>query len=84
MFLMNLRVFLFRINNNRNPPEPVKNLTEQTEKPIKTQCKPSLTEKTIKNKGNEKIFGKLRCLTVFRFFSNKMIKKHGNVELEKT
>ena len=53
VFLMNVGVFLFRKNHNRNPPEPTKNLAEQTEKPIKTHCKPCknrLTEKRSKIK----------------------------------
>ena len=37
VFLINVGVFLFRKNHNRNPPEPAKNLAEQTEKPVKTQ-----------------------------------------------
>ena len=40
MALINKGVFLFRKNHNRNPPEPTKNLAEQTERPIKTNCKP--------------------------------------------
>ena len=65
-------------NHNMSPPEPTKNLAKQTEKPIKTHCKPAkntLTQETIK-KDNENDFANLRCLTVFSFFSNKMIRKH--------
>ena len=40
VFLINVGVFPFRKNHNRNPPEPTKNLAEQTEKLIKTHCKP--------------------------------------------
>ena len=71
VFLMNVGVFLVRKNHNKNPPEPTKNLAEQTEKPIKTHCKPCknrLTQKTIKNKDSDRDFAKLRCLTVFSFF----------------
>ena len=79
MFRINVRVFYFRKNDNRNLPEPTKNLAEQTEEPIKTHsktCKICLTQETIKNKENERDFAKLRCLTVLTFFPNKIIKKH--------
>ena len=72
LFLINVGVFLFRKNYNRNTPEPTKNMAELTEKPIKTHCKPCKNclwhKKTIKNKHHERDFAKLRCLTVFSFF----------------
>ena len=61
MFHINVGVFPFLKNHNRNLPEPAKNLAEQTEKTIANLAEPSLTQKTIKNKDNE------------RGFSNKMI-----------
>ena len=79
VFLTDLGVFLFHKNHNRNPPDRTKNLAEQTEKPIKTHCKPcksrSWHKKTVKNNNNERDFAKLRCPTVFNFSSNKIIYK---------
>ena len=49
VFVRNVGVFLFRKNHNRNPPEPAKNLAEQTEKPIKNQCKLCKTVSDTKN-----------------------------------
>ena len=69
---INVGVFLFHKNHVKNPPEPTKNLAVQTEKSIKTHCKPCknrlLHKKTLKNKDHERDFAKLRCLAGFSFF----------------
>ena len=72
MFLINVGVYPFLKNHNRNLPEPAKNLAEQTEKTIANLAETVSDTKTIKNKDNERGFAKLRCLTVFRgFFQTK-------------
>ena len=80
MFLIHVGVFLFCNNNYRNPPEPTKNLSEQTEKPIKTNCKPCknrlLHKNRIKSKDKE-------ILEKWIVKQNDQ-KTYSNVELKKT
>ena len=79
-------MFLFPKNHNRNPPELTRNLAEQTEKPIKTHCKPYKNrlwqKKRSKTKKTNEILQNWGALQFS--FSSKMIKKNNNVELKKT
>ena len=78
-FLMNVGALLL-CKSHRNPPEPIKNLAEQTEKPIKTHYKPCKYsiwhKKRSKIKTMKEILQNWGALQVLVFSSNKMINKH--------
>ena len=80
VFLINVGLFLLCKNRNRGPPKPANNLAEQTEKPIKTHCKPCKNrlwhKKRSKIKAVKEILQIWVALQFLVFSSNKMINKH--------
>ena len=88
MFLINVDVFLFSINHNRNSPETSTNLTEQTEKSIKTHwkpCKNRLWHKKQSKITMKEILENCGALQILGFFFKQNYQKtYSNVALKKT